>query len=140
MARSIVTLTDTADFFVQARDASLQTVTATSTQTGADQQITTQRGIIINPVFSTIAATCTARFTIQGKDDVSGLYYTITSLSADALTSANVNTILTGAPIKIYVGYTGTPISGTAINDILPAKIRVVTSITATASAGGASV
>jgi hypothetical protein len=134
---------DSVDFFVQARDSSLLSVaaTATGTQTGADQQITQQRGIILNPVFTTIAATCTVRFTVQGKDDVSGLYYAITSLSLDGLTTGNIGVtggILAGAPIKIYPGYTGTPVSGTGVNDILPAKIRVLASITATASGGGA--
>jgi hypothetical protein len=140
MARNVNTAVDSADFFVENRDVAIQTIvaTATSTQTGADQKNTLQRGVILNPVFSTIAATCTVRFTVQGKDDISGLFYTVTSLSLDGITTGNVNTIMAGAPLVIHPNAPATPVTGTGVAAVLPAKFRVITSITATASQGGA--
>jgi|SRR5579885_2272026 len=87
---------------------------ATTTQTSADQTNYNARGAVI-VLNMTNVGTGSVTLTIQGKDPVSGQYYTI--LAGAAVTTNSVN---------VYRAYPGLTASANAIaNDILPRTWRV---------------
>jgi len=118
------------------------TGSATGTYTGSDFSNNTNNGGRFCINFVSIVATCTCRFLVQAKDQLSSLYLTITSLSLEVGT-ASVGTAGT-MWITIYPGLSVTATAGQSlssnVNDIFSRVMRVVCSITATASVGGAAV
>lgn len=82
------------------------------------------RGVV---VFANVTAGATPSLTvtIQGKDPVSGTYYTI--LTGTAITSN------TNAAIRVYPGIAVS--AGSTASDILPSQWRISTAITGTVTA-----
>ena len=143
MARGIVTLIDSINFFVQAQDVSTSVLSvsasATGTYNGADIANTLHKGGTFFFAISTIAATCTVHLNVQAKDPVSNGYFTFANISLDGVTTGNIGNY----SFQVYPGIITTTGSGLGVNDfhhngIFPAIMRVQASITATASAGGA--
>lgn len=142
MARSVATLIDSINFFVESQDitSSVLTVTAsaTGTYTGSDITNTFHKGGIFFINFTTIGATCTCRFSLQGKDPVSGLYSVIATASFDGLTTGNINSPFY---LDVYPGVTDSAVTnGVRYTNIFPRVMRIRASITCTASVGGAAV
>lgn len=96
---------------------------ATATTNGAD--IDNMSGVgatFVIDITAITGTTPTATFTIQGKDELSGKYYTI-------LASAALNTVATTV-LRVYPGLTAVAnVTGTSI---LPRTFRVICTITGT--------
>lgn len=93
---------------------------------GADQTNTSARGIKLFISITAITGTTpTFTVTLQGKDTISGAYYTIL---ASAALNATGFTVLT-----VYPGITSS--ANTAANDVLPGTWRVISSIGGTTPA-----
>jgi hypothetical protein len=86
---------------------------AAGTYVSADQQNIGRRGLKM--IVDATAGTGTITVTIQGKDPLSGKYYTILASTALAVTSTTPLTIYPGAPVTANV----------SVNDLLPATWRV---------------
>lgn len=135
-----IKLLDSLNFFIECQDnsSSILTVTAsgTGTYTGSDVTNTVHKGGTFFVNFTTINATCTAIFLVQGKDPVSGAYGPLARVSMDALATASVGC----KTIQLYPGVVTTVGSAGEFHhdSIFTRIIRIVASITATASAGGA--
>lgn len=92
----------------------------------ADQANTSARGIkVVVDVTAITGTTPTLTVTLQGKDPISGKYYT---LLASAALSAVGTTVLT-----VYPGLTAA--ANLTANDVLPATWRVITAIGGTTPA-----
>lgn len=87
-----------------------------ATQTGADLQNTSHRGVKV--VFDVTAVVGVGSFTvtIQGKDQASGKYYTLLAGAAVTTAVTNVYTVFPGAPATANV----------SANDQLPKTFRVI--------------
>lgn len=93
---------------------------------GADQTNMTQRGLKLVVDITAITGTApTLTVTIQGKDSVSGKYYTL--LASAALTAVGT-TVLT-----VYPGISAT--ANIRADDVLPRSWRVITAIAGTTPA-----
>lgn len=148
MAQGIVTVIDSANLYIENQNyvnssgsvASCLTVTASATGTynGLDISAKGERGVRFFVNFTTIAATCTVRLALQSKDPLSGLYITGATASFDGLSTGNVGTLYS---LNAYPGLNAA-VSGTETNanECISETFRVIASITATASAGGAAV
>lgn len=97
------------------RTASLITLTgATASQTGQDTDCSTAKGAVITVDITAIAAG-SLTVIVEGKDEVSGKYYTI-------LTSAALASVATTV-LRIYPGLVAA--ANVTVNDVLPTKFRV---------------
>jgi hypothetical protein len=144
-AANIVTLINSANLYVENQDylssagsaASVLTITASATGTYNGSDITNNnsfRGARFFAVFSTIAATCTVRFSLQSKDPLSGLYITGATASFDGLTTGNTNTVFA---FNVYPGLNAAVQSQEVnVNECISPTMRIIASISATASAG----
>lgn len=74
----------------------------TTTQTGSDQVNYNHRGLIV-VLSMTVVGTGSVTLTIQGKDPVSGQYYTMLAGAAVITNSTNVYTVYPGAPATANV-------------------------------------
>lgn len=139
MARGVNTLVDDLDFYVETRDSASAALTITATAStsiaGATLQNTGPGGIFY-VTFTSIGSTCTCRLSWQGKDPVSGLFYTFASLSLDGLSVTNtvggqaMNTVyITGNAVSL--GYTNV----TMFQFPMPRVFRVYASITVNSTA-----
>lgn len=120
------------------------TATATQTVTGADITNTVHPGASFFANFTAVAATCTVGLNLQAKDPASRLYTTIARCSLDSITTGLINTPFVW---QCFPGITSTNgvQAGQGSNMFLtsialPRTMRVVASITATASGGSPSV
>lgn len=91
----------------------------------ADQANSSARGVKVVVDITAITGTPTLTVTLQGKDPISGKYYT---LLASAALSAVGTTVLT-----VYPGLTAA--ANLTANDVLPATWRVITAIGGTTPA-----
>jgi hypothetical protein len=94
----------------------LASAARTATTNGTDQPNTKHRGVIVTIDATAASATPSVVFTIQGKDPLSGTYYTI-------LASAAVTGIST-TQLKVYPGITAA--ANAAVSDVLPTVWRVI--------------
>jgi hypothetical protein len=74
----------------------------TTTQTGADQTNAGFRGVIV-VLDMTVVGTGSVTLSIQGKDTVSGKYYTLLAGAAVTTNSTNVYTVYPGVPATANV-------------------------------------
>lgn len=148
MAQGIVTVIDSANLYIENQDylnssgsaGSILTVTASATGTynGIDVTVKGERGVRFYVNFATVNATCTVRLAIQSKDLLSGLYITGATASFDGVTAGNVGTLF---GFNIYPGLNAATNSNEVnANECIAPTIRLVASITATASGGSAAV
>jgi hypothetical protein len=87
---------------------------------GGDQTNTLFRGLKLVIDITAISGTSpTLTVTVQGKDPVSGKYYTILASAALAAVATTVLTVYPGAPATANV----------SANDVLPSTWRVISSI-----------
>jgi hypothetical protein len=103
------------------------------TYVSADQQNLGRRGLKLTVDITANAGAFTFTVTIQGKDPLSGKYYTLLQSAALA---ANGTTILT-----VYPGVT--PAANVAVSDVLPSTWRVSVTLAtsnATATIGGSEI
>jgi hypothetical protein len=98
-------------------DAIFANVARTASSNSPDQRNQLQRGVIVTIDMTVVPGGDTVTFTAQGKDPVSGQYYT---LLASAALVAQATTIL-----RIYPGLVA--IANLTVNDILPDTWRVIT-------------
>jgi hypothetical protein len=134
---------DSTGLFIESVDqtTNIMAVTATATQTlsSSDQTSPTQKGVNLFINITSVAATTTLRFNIQAKDPFSGNYGTVLTASLDAqATNATSFSVL-----QLYPGVTGVSLAAGgfgAASSYLSRTWRLITSITATASQGGAGV
>lgn len=96
--------------------ALINAAAVTTSQTGADQINTNGRGLIVVLNMATVG-TGSVTLTIQGKDVVSGQYYTLLAGAAVTTNSVNVYTVYPGAPATANV----------SANSPLPRTWRVIT-------------
>lgn len=135
-------LLDSLGFFIenQNNSSSVLTVTAsgTGTYTGSDIINTVHRGGKFFVGFTTVNTTCTLRLTLQSKDPLTGFYVNGVTASFDALATAASNTAVA---FHVYPGLLAASAS-TEINanESFCRINRIIASITATASGGGAAV
>lgn len=98
-------------------EEALRLLNATASQSGADVDNASGKfAHVVIDITSITGAAPTATFTVQGKDPVSGKYYTI-------LASAALNAIGTTV-LKIGPGLTAA--ANLVANDIMPRKFRVI--------------
>lgn len=93
----------------------LASASRTTTQTGADTPNYNARGIHV-VLDMTVVGTGSVTLTIQGKDEVSGKYYTILAGAAVTTNSTNV--------YKVYPGLPAT--ANVSANDALPRTFRIL--------------
>ncbi len=102
------------------RSVNLLTLTgATSAKVGEDVDCSTAKGAIVVVDITAITAGNIV-VTVQGKDEVSGKYYTILTSAALAAAATTV--------LRIYPGLTAA--ANTVANDVLPTKFRVSVAVT----------
>lgn len=89
---------------------------ATATQTGADLQNGSFRGIKVVLDATAVVGVGSFTVTIQGKDNASGKYYALLAGAAVTTVSTNVYTVFPGAPATANV----------SANDQLPKVFRVI--------------
>lgn len=94
-----------------------QTASAVSTN-GNDFDTATGKGLIVTIDVTTLTAG-TVTITVEGKDEVSGKYYTLLASTAIAATGTTV--------LRIYPGLTAA--ANAVANDITPSKCRVRSTI-----------
>ena len=75
----------------------------TATVNGADQTNRFAKGIIFTVDATAITATPSVVFTLQGKDDLSGKYYTILASAAVVSAATTTYTVFPGAPATANV-------------------------------------
>ena len=144
MARGVNTLVDEVNIFVQAQDitALIVSVTVTGTFNGEDIiNYGLHKGGYFVIGMASMNATSTVRMNIQGKDAASGGYYTIASLSVDAVSVTTTGNL--AQAILIYPAIASLGVNGANIQTIgvpLPKVYRVQASITyqATSTVNGA--
>ena len=93
----------------------LASASRTTTQNGADTTNYHHRGLHVVLDMTTVG-TGSVTLTIQGKDSVSGAYYTILAGAAVITNSTNV--------YKVYPGLTAA--ANAAANDVLPRSFRII--------------
>lgn len=93
----------------------LTSASRTTTQTSADQINYNGRGLHI-VVDVTVVGTGSITLTVNGKDNISGKYYTLLSGAAIVTNSTNVYKIFPGAPATANV----------SVNDMIPRLFQVV--------------
>ena len=91
----------------------------TAAPTIDDQRNPFCRGLHLVIDITQLTATQTATFTIQGKDPLSGKYYTILASTALAAVATTVLKVYPGAPVSANV----------SANDILPRDWRVLVTL-----------
>lgn len=102
------------------KTVSLMTLTASAvSKTGDDTDCSIAKGAIITVDITAITAGNVV-VTVEGKDEVSGKYYTI-------LTSAALAAVATTV-LRIYPGLVAA--ANVTVNDILPTKFRVRATVT----------
>jgi hypothetical protein len=139
MARSVNTIIDSVNFFVESRNAGniLKAVTtATGGLTSADLQNTQQVGGMFFVTFSSLTVnTATLALNINAKDISLGTYFPYLRVSVDGVT----NTGPTQWLALLYVGaVTQTTVVNTNVQTVgmpLPGTFQVVSSLTITTSA-----
>jgi len=94
----------------------LASLARTATATSDDLTNSGFRGIHVIIDMTAVTATGSVTPTIQGKDPVSGEYYTILVGTAISTESTNV--------LRVYPGLTAS--ANSIANDIIPSKFRVV--------------
>ena len=97
----------------------LASAARTALQTGSDQTNNAYRGLVVTIDATAAADTPSVTFTIQGKDDLSGKYYTI-------LASAAVTGISTTV-LRVYPGLTAS--ANVTANDVLPKTWRLTVAV-----------
>lgn len=108
------------------RSASLKTLTAAAAGTYTSDDQLNVSGRSVQVIFdATVATTTSAVLTIQGKDPVSGKYFTLLAGAAVTTVSTNVYTVGPGATVTANVG----------ANASLPLVWRVSIVVTGGASA-----
>lgn len=141
MARNVVTQVDSADFFVQAQDATAAVLNITATATGsnasADITNTMQKGAVFFVTITSLAVATTIGININGKDPLTLAYMPLARVSLDG---ANAGAPLVTA-FAVYPGFTtqaslGASGSGQGVSAALSRIIQVVASI---GQAGGVS-
>lgn len=90
-------------------------VTSTQTLTSGDQRNPAHRGIKVYINVLNIATAGTLTVTIQGKDPISGVYYTLLVSTAIAVTGFTVLTVYPGVAVSANV----------SASDVLPATFRI---------------
>lgn len=93
----------------------LASASRTTTQNGADTTNVNHAGIHV-VLDMTVVGTGSVTLTIQGKDEVSGKYYTILAGAAVTTNSTNV--------YKVYPGITAA--ANASASDVLPATFRII--------------
>lgn len=93
----------------------LASASRTTTQTQADQTNFNARGIHV-VVDMTVVGTGSITLTIQGKDEVSGKYYTLLAGAAITTNVTNVYKVFPGAPVTANV----------SANDMVPRTYRLL--------------
>lgn len=93
----------------------LASAARTATVATADQRNPHHRGVVVVIDVTASSATPSVVATIQGKDEVSGKYYTILASAAITGTGTTV--------LRVYPGLTAA--SNTVANDVLPSTWRV---------------
>lgn len=93
----------------------LASAARTTTQNGADTTNYNNRGIVVVLDMTTVG-TGSVTLAIQGKDSVSGKYYTLLAGAAVTTDSTNV--------YKVYPGLTAA--ANAVASDVLPATFRVI--------------
>lgn len=102
------------------RTVSMMTLTAQATnKTGDDTDCAIAKGAVITVDITAITAGNVV-ITVEGKDEVSGKYYTI-------LTSAALAAVATTV-LRIYPGLVA--VANVTVNDVLPTKFRVRATVT----------
>jgi hypothetical protein len=113
----------------KANAAALLTLTAANAAaapTSSDIDVSNYGGLNLYVNISAITGTTpTLTVTVQGKDDISGTYYTILASAALNATGLTV--------LKVYPGLTAA--ANTVANDVLPKTIRILTAIGGTTPA-----
>lgn len=134
-------LKDSVNIYVQAQDIAGLTISGISatgtTFNGSDLTNTWHKGAYFLVAMASMNATATVRVQIQGKDSISGLYYTITSLSIDAVsvtTTGNLAQTICIYPAIATVAAAGGNITQ-AVGLPLPKTFRVQASLSFQASA-----
>lgn len=93
----------------------LTSASRTTTQTSADQVNYNGRGIHV-VVDTTVIGTGSITLTINGKDNISGKYYTLLSGAAIVTNTTNVYKVFPGAPAT----------SNVSVNDMIPRLFQIV--------------
>lgn len=93
-----------------------ETAAASGTYTSDDQTNTGARGVKVYLNISAIGASVTVTVTIQGKDPVSGSYYTILASAAKSATGLTV--------LTVYPGLTAS--ANVVASDVLPRTWNVI--------------
>lgn len=93
----------------------LASAARTATVATSDQSNTEHRGAVVIINVTAASATPSVVATIQGKDEVSGAYYTILASAAITGTGTTV--------LRVYPGLTAA--ANTVANDVLPSTWRV---------------
>lgn len=105
---------------ISAQSATIKHVAATVGTNSPDLAGGSGRGLIVFADVSAITGTApTLIVTIQGKDPVSGNYYTI--LASAALTATGTTVL------RVFPGLTA--VANATVNDILPPDFRIITAI-----------
>lgn len=106
------------------------TAAAASVNGGDMDNIAGSAAVVVVDITAITGTAPTATFTVQGKDPISGQYYTI--LATAALVAAGTTVL------RIFPGATAT--ANAATNDVLPKTYRVIVAITGTTPAVTATV
>lgn len=106
------------------------TAASASTDSGDLENISSVGASIVIDITAITGTTPTATFTVQGKDPVSGKYYTI--LASTALNAAGTTVL------KIYPGLTAA--ANSVASDVLPRTFKVAVTIAGTTPAVTATV
>lgn len=75
----------------------------TATTNGSDQPNKFAKGIVFTVDMTAVTATGSIVFTLQGKDDLSGKYYTILASAAVTAVATTTYTVFPGAPATANV-------------------------------------
>lgn len=98
----------------------LRLLNATASANGLDlENISGKAAHVVIDITSITGTAPTATFTVQGKDPVSGKYYTILASTALAATGTTV----------LKIGPNFAAAANVAANDILPRKFRVICTV-----------
>lgn len=98
----------------------LASAARTATQTQADQINTLNHGIYVYCNVSIVPGIDTVAVSVQSKDSLSGVYSTIATTTASALTG------LITVKISPYLAPVAASMTGVAVNEYLPATWRIV--------------
>lgn len=140
---SIQLYVETQNYTFQGSNALLTvTASATGTYTSLIASNAGNKGGTFFVNMATVNATCTVALNLQARDPVSGNYQTIARVSVDGIQATTATSALycwqVYPGITSSLGTTGIGTNDFATNKALPRNIRVVASITATASGGSA--